>query len=48
MNEKVYLGLSILELGKIVMYKFWCDVIPLKTKIKLYQYKLFHCLHKNK
>ena len=27
MNEPVYLGLSILELSKIAMYKFWYDYI---------------------
>ena len=25
MNKPVYLGLSILELNKILMYKFWYD-----------------------
>ena len=30
MNKPVYLGLSILEINKILMYKFWCDYI--KTK----------------
>ena len=25
MNKPVYLGLSILELSKIVMYEFWYD-----------------------
>ena len=25
MNKRVYLGLSILELSKILMYKFWYD-----------------------
>ena len=25
MNQPVYLGLPILELSKIVMYKFWYD-----------------------
>ena len=25
MNEPVYLGLSIIELSKILMYKFWYD-----------------------
>ena len=30
MNKPVYLGLSILELSKILMYEFWYDY--LKTK----------------
>ena len=29
-NEHVYLGLSILELSKIIMPEFWCDYV--KTK----------------
>ena len=27
MNKPVYLGLSILELSKIVMYEFWYDYV---------------------
>ena len=27
MNKPLYLGFSILELSKILMYKFWCDYI---------------------
>ena len=27
MNEPVYLGFSILELSKILMYQFWYDYI---------------------
>ena len=27
MNEPVYLGLSILELIKILMYQFWYDML---------------------
>ena len=30
MNEPVYLGLSILELNKILMYEFWCDYVKPK------------------
>ena len=30
MNENVCLGLSILELSKILMYKFWYDYVKLK------------------
>ena len=31
MNKSLYLGLSILELNKILMYQFWYDYV--KTKI---------------
>ena len=27
MNEPVYLGLSIIELSKILMYEFWYDYV---------------------
>ena len=30
MNKPVYLGLSILELSKILMYKFWYDYVKPK------------------
>ena len=30
MNKPVYLGLSILELSKTLMYEFWYDYIKLK------------------
>ena len=30
MNEPVYLGLSILELNKILMYEFWYDYVKPK------------------
>ena len=29
-NKRVYLGLSILELRKILMYEFWYDYLKLK------------------
>ena len=37
MNEPTYLGLSILEISKILMYKFWYDYIKPKcdNKVKL-------------
>ena len=37
MNKPVHLGLSILELSKISMYKFWCDYTKPKynEKVKL-------------
>ena len=31
MNKPVYLGLSILEIKKIVMYEFWYDYIKPKN-----------------
>ena len=31
MNKPVYLGISILEVSKILMYEFWYDYV--KTKI---------------
>ena len=30
MNKPVYLGLSILELSKTLMYEFWYDYVKLK------------------
>ena len=38
MNKPVYLGLSILEISKIVMWEFWYDYLKLKyvQKLKLY------------
>ena len=36
MNNPVYLGLSLLELSKILMYKFWYDYVkPKYEKAKL-------------
>ena len=32
MNKPVYLGLSILELSKIVMHEFWYDYVKPKYK----------------
>ena len=34
MNKAVYLGLSILELRKIVMYEFWYDYVKPKYREK--------------
>ena len=55
MNKSVYLGPSILELSKILMYEFWYDYVKLKysEKAKLYYmdtYKViwFHCMHENR
>ena len=33
MNKPVYLGLSILEIGKKLMYEFWYDYIKPKYQI---------------
>ena len=39
MKKSVYLGLSILELSKLLMYEFWYDYVKLKhdEKIKLHE-----------
>ena len=34
MNEPVYLGLSVLDISKIVMYEFWYDYVKLKYEVK--------------
>ena len=34
MNKPVFLGLSILELNKIVMYEFWQDHVKAKYGVK--------------
>ena len=34
MNKPVYLGLSILELSKILMYEFWYDYVNPKYSQK--------------
>ena len=53
MNKPAYLGLSILELSKILMYEVWYDYVKpkydklyVKNKIVLYEYRLFHSKHK--
>ena len=47
MNKPIYLGLSILDLGKTVMYEFWYDNIKPKygdkTRFFLHGYR--HCLY---
>ena len=30
MNKPIYLGLSILEISKLLMYEFWCDYMKSK------------------
>ena len=48
-SKPVYLGLSILELIKIVVYEFWCDYIKAKyrekVKLCLYKYRQFHFVY---
>ena len=34
MNKRVYVGVSILELSKIVMYEFWYDYVKPKFGVK--------------
>ena len=33
MNEPVYLGISILDISKILMYEFWYDYLKPKYKV---------------
>ena len=35
MNKPIYLGLSILDISKILMYEFWYDYMKLKYKNKM-------------
>ena len=35
MNKPIYLGSSILDISKILMYEFWCDYMKLKYKNKV-------------
>ena len=53
MNKPVYLGLSILELNKILMYEFWYDYVKPKyfEKAKLCYMdtgSFFYCIHTNR
>ena len=32
MNKPIYLGMSILDISKVLMYEFWYDYIKLKYK----------------
>ena len=54
MNKQVYLGLSILDRRKTLMYEFWHDYIKPKygedAKIMdmLYGYRQLHCPCKNR
>ena len=49
-NIIVFLGLSILEISKIVMYEFWYDYVKPKygEKAKLCYMDGFYSLHKNR
>ena len=51
-NKPVYLGLSILELSKILIYDFWYDYVKRKydekTNYFFYGYRQFHCIHKSR
>ena len=51
MNKPVFLGLSILELSKKVMYKYWHDYMKPKYNEKaklLFGHRQLYSLHKNK
>ena len=55
MNKPVYLGLSILEISKILKYEFWYDYVKLKygEKAKLWDmdlhgYRQLYSPHKNR
>ena len=43
MSKPVYLGLSILNLNKTVMYEFWCDYINQNTVKKTFLYEYRQC-----
>ena len=51
LNKPIYLGLTILDLRKTVMYKFWYDYVKPKydenAKL-LYGYRQLHCSYKNR
>ena len=34
MNKPVYIGMSILDISKVLMYKFWCDYVKPKYQDK--------------
>ena len=38
MNTPVHLGLSILEISKIVIYEFWYDYVKLNIGVKKLKY----------
>ena len=50
MNKPIYLGLSVLELSKIVLYEFWYDYVKPNygKKANGYGYRQFLCIYKNR
>ena len=50
MKKPIYLGLSILELSRILMYEFWYDYVKPKhgEKAKLCYMELLHCILKSR
>ena len=50
LSESVYVGRSVLELSKMIMYEFWYYYVTPKygekSKIVLHGYRQFHCIHK--
>ena len=52
MNKPAYLGLSILEISKIIAYKFWYDYVKpqygKKIKIMVHGYRKLYGLHKSR
>ena len=52
MNKPVYLGLSILELSKILMYEFWYNYVKPKygeiSKLCYMYTDIFHCIDKSR
>ena len=52
MNKPAYLALSVLEISKILMHKFWYDYVKLEygknIQIMLNGYRQLYSLHKNR
>ena len=51
MNKPVYIDLSILDLNKTVIFKFWYDYVKPeygKNPKLCYGYRQLHCLCKNR
>ena len=50
MNKTIYLGVSVLEISKIVMYEFYYDYLKPKNgeKNMLHGYRQLYSLHKNR
>ena len=52
MNKPLYLGMSVLDISKTLMYKLWCDSIKPKYRFKSQRIvykrqkiKYFSCFH---